>query len=347
MEKNLYDILGVSKDATQDEIKKAYKKLSLKYHPDKHTTDTPEEQKKYEELFKDVAHAYEILGNKEKREQYDNPQSQFFTGFDESENNFNSDFFWNPFSHNHRNQPQKGNDCYVKISVSIEDLFKEKYVKDFEYHRNIRCPECNGEGGTGKHKCQRCNGTGRLIKVHRNGNTIYQQDFGPCPECNGTGFTLEHKCDKCNGTGFENVVSKFNLQLPNEYILQNNTKIIVSQTDGHESKDKNGPNGNLVVLIVHNFDTNKYEINGYNIIENIDVDWYNALLGTSILVNHPTGKHIRVTIPECCKHGNLLKLSKQGILGIGDYYIRILYKYPDKLTKEVKKKLEEVKELSK
>ena len=335
MEKNLYDILGVSKDATKDEIKKAYRKLSLKYHPDRHTGDTPEEQKKNEELFKDVAHAYDVLGNPEKRAQYDNPYFSSNEGYE--------DFFYNPFV---RRKPrvERGSDCFAKISISIEDLFKETYSKEFEYHKNIRCSECNGEGGTGKHKCNDCNGTGRIIKTHRNGNTIYQQDFGKCHSCNGTGFIIDNKCSKCNGTGFENTVAKFDLKLPNNYIIQDGAKIIVSELDGNESKDKNGPNGRLIVLISHNFDSNKYEINGYDVIENVNVDWYDALLGKDIVIDHPTGKQIKVKIPEYCKHGNLLKLSKQGILGVGNYYIRILHKYPNKLSKEVKKKLEEIKE---
>lgn len=340
MEKNLYDVLGVSKNATQDEIKKAYRKLSLKYHPDKHTGDTPEEQKKNEDLFKDVTHAYDVLGNPEKRAQYDNPYSannttEFGAGFE--------DFFYNPFA-KRKSKVERGSDCFVKVSVSIEDLFKEVYSKNFEYHKNIRCSECNGEGGTGKHTCNNCNGSGRIIKTHRNGNMIYQQDFGECQQCNGTGFVVDNKCNKCNGTGFEKTTAKFDLKLPNEYIIQDGVKIIVSEVDGNESKDKNGTNGRLIVLISHKFDKDKYEINGYDVIENVNIDWYNALLGDNIVINHPTGKQIKVKIPECCKHGNLLKLSKQGILGRGNYYVRILHKYPNKLSKEVKKKLEEIKE---
>lgn len=338
MEKNLYEILGVSKDATQDEIKKAYRKLSLKYHPDRHTSDTPEEQKKNEELFKEVTEAYDILGNQEKRKQYDNPYSDINSEFE--------DFFYNPFARR-KQKVERGNDCFVKVSVNLEDLFKEIYSKEFEYHKNVRCSECNGEGGTGKHKCANCNGSGRLIKSHRNGNMFYQQDFGECPNCNGTGFIVDNKCKKCNGTGFENTIAKFDLNLPNEYIIQDGVKIIVSESDGNESKDKNGPNGRLIVLISHNFDKNKYEVSGYDVVENVEINWYDALLGLEIIINHPSGKQIKVKISEYCKHGNLLKLSKQGILNKGNYYIRVFHKYPDKMNKEVKKKLEEIKEICK
>lgn len=338
MEKNLYEILGVSKDATQDEIKKAYRKLSLKYHPDRHTSDTPEEQKKNEELFKEVTEAYNVLSNPEKREQYDNPYSGINSGF--------GDFFYNPFARR-KQHVERGNDCFVKVSVNLEDLFKEIYSKEFEYHKNVRCSECNGEGGTGKHKCANCNGSGRLIKSHRNGNMFYQQDFGECPNCNGTGFIVDNKCKKCNGTGFENTTAKFDLKLPNEYIIQDGVKIIVSESDGNESKDKTGPNGRLIVLISHNFDKNKYEVSGYDVVENVEINWYDALLGLEIIINHPSGKQIKVKIPEYCKHGNLLKLFKQGILNKGNYYIRVFHKYPDKMNKEVKKKLEEIKEIYK
>ena len=335
MEKDLYEILGVSKDATQDEIKKAYRKLSLKYHQDKHTGDTPEEQKKNEELFKDVAHAYDVLSDPEKKAQYDNPYANSADSFE--------DFFYNPFA---RRKPhvEVGNNCFVKVSISLEDLFKDTYSKEFEYHRNIRCSKCNGEGGTGKHKCEKCNGTGRIIKTHREANLIYQQDLGECDNCNGTGVIVENKCENCNGTGFESVVAKFDLKLPNEYIIQDGLKIVVSEVDGHESKSKNGKNGKLVVLISNKFNHDKYKISGYNVIENVYIDWYDALLGSDISINHPTGKHIKVKIPECCKHGNILKLSKQGIPGRGDYYVRVLYRYPEKLSNELREKIENIKE---
>lgn len=342
MEKNLYDILGVSKDATQEEIKKAYRKLSLKYHPDKHVSDTPEEQKKNEELFKEVANAYDVLSNPEKRQQYDNPP--------QSSNDFmDDDFFWNPFGT--RKKVNRGTDCKIKISISIKDLFKKTYSKNFEYHRNVRCTKCNGEGGTGKHSCPSCNGTGKIIQSYRNGNTIFQRYLGDCKQCKGTGVIIDNVCDNCKGTGFETTIAKFKLQLPNSYIIQNGAQIIVSQTNGNESKDKNGPNGNLIVLISHNYDKNKYEIYNYDVIENFELDWYDALLGCDIIINHPSNKKIKVKVPEYCNHGKLLKITGKGICsdnGIcGDYYIRILYKYPKKLDDNVKNKLKEIKEICK
>ena len=122
MKKDLYEILGLQKGASDADIKKAFRNLSLKYHPDRHTGDTPEEQKKNEELFKDVAHAYDVLGNPEKRAQYDNPYFSSNEGYE--------DFFYNPFV---RRKPrvERGSDCFAKISISIEDLFKETYHKEY------------------------------------------------------------------------------------------------------------------------------------------------------------------------------------------------------------------------
>src|SRR5574344_1304040 len=182
MAKNLYEILGVSKDCNEKDLKAAYRKLSKKYHPDMQKGKSPSEVKEAEEKFKDVNHAYEVLSDPQKKQNYD-------TYGDENgnQNPFGGSGF-DPFSgfsgfgssRQQRNQVQPGRDIQMKIPVTIEDIFNgvKKVVK---YKRDVRCPSCHGAGGTGQKTCPRCHGAGKIIHQSLIGRGTFSIQEEICP----------------------------------------------------------------------------------------------------------------------------------------------------------------------
>ena len=207
MAKDYYSILGVDKNASEDEIKKAFRKLSLKWHPDKHVNDSEADKKAAEEKFKDIAEAYGVLSDKEKREKYD----RFGTvdgGFDFETTGFggmSTDDIINMFAghgfggggfsgfgggfgdifgrRSRQSQPQEiiepGANKIFNMSVSIEDIFNG-VSKDLEYEVDVRCGHCNGVGGSGIETCSHCHGSGMITETQRQGYTIIQSSH-PCP----------------------------------------------------------------------------------------------------------------------------------------------------------------------
>lgn len=327
-----YDILGVKEDATQDEIKKAYRKLSLKHHPDKHVNDSDEDKKYHEEQFKKIAEAYDTLSDPDKRAEYDNPGmfgDSFFGGAES--------FFAEP-----------GKNAYVKIHLDIDDIYSGKTIK---YTRQCRCHKCNGKGGEGTEtkKCPKCGGSGMMIqkKVSPFGTQIYQ---GPCDKCHGTGKVPAKECSVCNGTGFEGKKSSVSIKIPMEYYQENLN--LTTGYPGHESYDRRFPDGKLVIQFVFDFDKTKYNVGPDGITQNVIMPWYDAMLGAKYNIKLPDGKKQEVEIKECTKDGEEIvvdgtMLESRG----GEYKLRIKYVVPDRLSdiereslKEMKNKLREEKD---
>ena len=203
MNKDLYEILGVSRDASADEIKKAYKKLAVKYHPDRNKGS-----KEAEDKFKEIGAAYAILSDAQKRAKYDRYGSvdedmMSGTGFDFGDifGKFFHSGFGDIFGGQQRREtyPTEAQSIQVNISLSIEDIFKG-YTHEIEYDIDKRCSDCGGTGGTNIETCPHCHGTGRFVKVDKSAFGIFQQEMA-CPYCNGTGKIIKNKCLKCNGTG--------------------------------------------------------------------------------------------------------------------------------------------------
>lgn len=338
--KDYYDILGVSRDATNDQIKKAYKKIMLKYHPDKMGGKSEEEKKEAEEIVKSANEAYETLSDPQKKQEYDNP------GFNSGSFNPFEDLF-NEFSGNgrgpHNVADLHGKDCYVKLNIDIEDFYK-RGEKELTFIKEFRCDVCNGQGGTGIKECEYCHGTGMVTESSMRGNMFFQSSH-PCPHCGGTGKVIEHKCAACSGTGFigKLVTEKIDLKkIPIEYLLHDGIRIDLGPR-GSESKSEMGRPGNLYVTLVHNYDNNKYFISERGDVEAItDVDWKDLMLGEKIIVNIPDSTKMKLTIPECCKSGTKLKIRGKGICG-HDYYIVVNPKFPKKLSPKEKKLIKELK----
>ena len=320
--KGYYKLLGVKEDASQDEIKSKYKKLALKFHPDKQANKSEKEKKEAEAKFKEINEAYQVLSDETKRRQYDSGSSFNFDsgtgGFDFSNFNWGNGFpgwddignggFNDPFSsffgggsrqQSRKREPDPGKDIRMTIPVTLEELFTGA-TKKVKYERNVRCPVCHGDGGTGKHTC---------------------------PDCNGTGFVKE-----------ETVLEvKFPAGMYDGYSLQYAEK-------GSESKDVNGKTGDFYAICKHVYDHDKYIINNYiDVYEKVEIPYYDALLGTEYVLEKPDHKKIKLVIPSCVENGKHLKLAGQGLKSghnTGDYYVIIVYKLPEELTEDERNALE-------
>lgn len=352
--KDYYNILGVSKDASEADIKKAYKKLALKYHPDRQQGKSDEEKKEAEDKFKEINEAFSVIGDEKKRKEYDNPGfgSDFFSNFGNFGNDFNSstrdpfeEFFGrrteeNPYTNAHNYTDFHGDNCEAKLDLNISDFYT-KGVKKVTFIKKCRCKTCDGQGGTGIKMCPHCNGTGMVTESRRQGNMFFQSSH-PCPYCNGTGKIVEKKCPDCSGTGFIGKLTEEKIDLkkiPTEYLLKDGLKINVGPL-GSESKMDGGTNGALYVTIHHNYDKKKYKITGRgDVTEKVDVAFKDILLGSKIEVDLPNNKKMKVKIPECCEAEAILKMVGKGIDG-NDYYIKVNPTFPKKLTTEQKNIIE-------
>lgn len=340
--KDYYDILGVSRDASEDDIKRAYKKIMLKYHPDRMGNKSDKEKKEAEEIVKSANEAYETLSDPQKKQEYDNP------GFGSGFNPF-ADFF----GHNRSNGPSwhtedyrdlRGKNCEGKLNVDISDFYF-RGIKSVAYLKDFRCNVCNGEGGTGVKVCSHCNGTGMVTESKWQGNMFFQSSH-PCSYCNGKGKTVEHKCAACSGTGFIGKLVNEEIDLsriPLEYLLKDGIRIDVGQL-GSESKSINGANGELYITVQHTYDHNKYHIDNYGNVEGKeDIDWKDVMLGSKIEINLPGNQKMRITLPECSEVGKKLRIKGNGIDG-HDYTMIVNPVFPKKLDKETKKAIEHLKE---
>lgn len=317
--KDLYEILGVSRDASDSDIKKAYRKLALRYHPDKQGGKSDAEKKEAEEKFKEVANAYGILSDPDKKRQYDmfgTIDGQSSGGFDfdpfEMFRNFGGfdDFFGNfgGFSKSNRTQQSKGESIKLEVPVTIEEIFLGG-EKEIEYNIKVRCEKCHGEGGEGIETCPYCHGSGMITETK-------QTPFGfmhsshPCQYCGGTGKKVKKVCSNCNGYGLVNKKIKFTIQIPagvrNGQTVQFNGK-------GYEPKDKNGINGDLIVVFIYSINTDKYIIQGSTVWEKIKVPYYDCILGKTIKHTLPNKTTIDIKIPQYSQDGQQIVLHNKGI----------------------------------
>ena len=354
MAKDYYDILQVDRNATQDEIKKSYRKLSIKWHPDKHTNDSEKDKKEAEEKFKAISEAYAVLSDPDKKKQYD-----MFGTVDESPNMGGGPFgnpffggfpFGNPFggdpfggNFNPGDIIESGSDIKMEIQITLEELYSG-VTKKVKYKRKVRCANCHGEGGTNIKKCPHCNGTGRIRDTKR-GPFGINISIKNCPHCNGTGKIVTSKCPTCGGTGFTETYETVDVKIPSG-IPDGAT--LLFQGKGNESKNRKGENGTFIAEIKYNIDNERYAIQGLNVLEHIYIPYYEILLGCNYEINIPNGHKIVIKIPACTKEENLKKISGEGLTynyTTGDYFICIHYKYPEELSEKEKEHIMFIKEM--
>jgi molecular chaperone DnaJ len=352
--RDYYEVLGVSKDASKDDVKRAYRKLALKYHPDRNKSDGAEEK------FKEMSEAYAVLSDDEKRSLYDQygmsgisgrySQDDIFRGADFNSifrdmgfNGFGSifDMFFGGRSRR-RYGPRRGADLHYNLKLSLEEAaFGLK--TEIDVRGLSSCQVCNGSGakpGTNPKTCSKCNGAGKVEVTRSFGFTRFTQ-VGPCKECGGRGVSIESQCSKCRGTG--NVHRKRRIELTIPPGIDEGYQLRL--TGEGEPGAQRGPKGNLYVSInvkPHHL----FERRGDDLLCYAYIGFTQASLGTKIIVPTIDGK-AELKIPAETQTGTLLRLKGKGVPhlnrgGRGNQFVRVLVRTPTKLKKRQKQLLSEL-----
>ena len=342
-----YEILGVSKDASKDEIKSAFRKKARQLHPD--VNKAPDAEEKFKELGK----AYEILSDDEKRATYDrygedglnnagfNTQGPFASGFGDLGDIFESFFGDFGFGGGSRqrdpNAPVAGDDLRLDVELTFEEAVYG-VTKEVKIGHLEACDECKGTGakaGTSPVTCSVCGGTG---KVHHTTSTVLGQftQVSPCPKCHGTGKIIESPCEKCHGKGQIEVEKKLELKIPAG--VDTGSKMRLSGEG--DAGLRGGPSGDLYVVL-HVKPSNYYHREGLNIITRLDITPAQAVLGDNIYVQTIDGDK-KLNIPAGIQTGTTLKLAGHGVPHVqkpsykGDHIVLVNIKTPTSLTDEEK-----------
>ena len=351
--RDYYEVLGVQKGASEDEIKKAYRALAKKYHPDLHPGDAEAEAK-----FKEANEAYDVLSDADKRQKYD----QFgHAAFDPSAGGGGSgfggfggfgdfdfgDIFSNMFggggaSRSRRaNMPIEGDDVSASVTISFEEAaFGCK--KEISFARIEECSDCGGSGaakGTKPETCQNCRGTGR-VTVQQQTMLGYMQTQKACSGCRGTGKIIKTPCKNCNGKGYIKVNKKLEVSIPAG--IDSMQRIVLR---GQGSAGRNGgANGDLIIDVrvrPHEI----FQREGNNLYCEVPISFADAALGAEIEVPILGGKTEKVRIAEGTQTGTTVTLRGKGVADIngrrfGDLIITVVVDTPQNLTAEQKKLLE-------
>lgn len=332
--KNYYEILGLDKNASDKDISKAFKKMSLKWHPDRWSTGTDEEKKNAEEKFKEINEANSVLSDPKKRRNYDTFGDPNGGGsiFD----NMDMDDFFNPFMQN-RPRVVKGDNVEIIVNLTLEEIFNGG-EKEINFTRKCVCSDCKGSGLSSKGKrefCPHCNGSGRIRNVSRNGYSTFIQE-GICPHCNGVGQKIINPCKKCNGSGLSDVDEKTTIRIP--VGVANGTALSIEGL-GSSPYNGEGINGDLIVHF-REMKHPKFVRNGDDILSEIEINLVDALCGCEIQTETIEGTKIKFNISKLTKDNHVIKLSGKGMKHMrnqtyrGNHFINIKYKYPTTLTEK-------------
>ena len=358
--RDFYEVLGLSKGASDAEIKKAFRKKAMEYHPDKNPGD-----KIAEENFKEVNEAYEVLSDKDKKDKYDrfghagvDPNAGFgggggFGGFGGAGASDFGDIFGDIFgsmfgggggggAQRRHNAPRKGQDLQKGITITFEEaVFGTK--KRVTINRNVVCPDCNGTGaekGTAKKTCPDCNGTGQ-VQTHQKTPFGTFTNVGTCPRCKGTGEIIEKPCKKCNGSGYIRKNVNINVDIPEGI---DNDSIISLKGQG-EPGINGGPPGDLYVVI--SVTPHKLFVRqGTDLKIDIPITFTQATLGDTIIV--PTLKEkVSYKVPAGTQPNTVFRLKGKGVKStrsnkVGDLYVKVILEVPTKLNGSQKKLVKEL-----
>lgn len=346
--KDYYEVLGVKKEASEAEIKKAFRKLARQYHPDVNQGDANAEAK-----FKEVNEAYEVLSDQEKRAQYDQfghaafDQSAGgaghggFGGFNGADFGGFGDIFEAFFGGGgqRRRGPAKGADLRYNMDITFEEA-AFGLEKDINVPRTEKCEKCHGSGaapGTEAKTCSKCNGTGQIQFTQSTAFGRFVQSRA-CDQCGGDGRIIETPCHECSGSGYVRRTRKIHVKIPGGVDTGSRLRV----TGEGEPGERGGPYGDLYVFIQvkhHKL----YKREGNDVITEVKVSFPQAALGDEIEVQTLEGK-IKLKVPEGTQSDTFFRLRGKGIpdvhgYGRGDHHVKVIVVTPTKLSDEQKKLL--------
>ena len=357
--RDYYEILGMDKNASKSEIKKTYRKLALKYHPDKNP------DKGAEEKFKEISEAYAVLYDDEKRKMYDMyghagidqrySYEDIFRGADFGDifrgRGFDFDFgfddiFERFFGHrmgfDRRSRARRGSDLRYDIEISLEDAHKGLET-EINVPRTEICNVCNGSGakpGTEPKTCPHCNGAGQMRVSRRTAFGMFTQ-VSTCSKCNGQGTIVEELCPSCRGRGTIQKTRKIEIRIPRG--VDEGAQLRLAGQGEHPGK---GAKSGDLYVVIHVKDHPKFKRRGADFYQKIDISFTDAALGEKIDVETLEGNE-KLKIPEGTDSGEIFRLNNKGMprlnsRGYGDMYVEVHVKTPKKLGRRTRKILEEL-----
>ena len=350
--RDYYDVLGVQKNSSPEQIKAAYRKLAVKHHPDKNPGNKPSEEK-----FKEASEAYHVLSDQERKQNYDNfGHAAFENGGRGGFGNFDfsgsfSDIFEDFFSdfsggrergRSRRNSNYRGSDLKYDLSITLEEAFTGK-KQNIKFSTTEKCSTCKGNGSKPGHdagQCSMCGGNGR-IRSNQGFFTVQQT----CPQCAGSGEEITNPCNDCNGQGKKQTSKKLSVTIPKG--VDDGTRIRLGGKG--EAGVKGGSNGDLY-LFINVYSHEVFKRSDENLFFEFPISIADASLGTTIEIPTIDGGKAKIKIPDGTQNGKQFRLRGKGMpymrgSGNGDLYVQINTEVPISLNKEQKELLEKFREI--
>ena len=350
--RDYYEVLGVKKNSTPEQIKSSYRKLAVKYHPDKN-----KDNKEAEEKFKEASEAYHVLSNSERKQNYDNfGHAAFenggggrggFSNFDFS-NHFSDifeDFFGEGFgggSRRKRRSNYRGSDLRYDLSVTLEEAYAGK-KQDIKFSTSEKCDLCNGSGskpGHSPNSCSMCGGHGQ-VRSNQGFFTVQQT----CPQCSGSGEEITNPCNSCSGQGKKQASKRLSVTIPKG--VDDGTRIRLS---GKGEAGSRGAGSGDLYLFINVYSHDLFKRSEENLFFECPVSIADAALGASVEIPTIDGGKAKIKIPSGTQSGKQFRLKGKGMPymrgdGTGDLYVQVNTEVPVSLNKEQKELLEKFREI--
>ena len=350
--RDYYEVLGINKSATPDQIKSAYRKLAVKYHPDKNPDDKTAEDK-----FKEASEAYHVLSNSERKQSYDNFGHAAFENGGRGQGGFSDfdfsshfsdifeDFFGEGFGGGHRRGKRanyRGSDLRYDLSITLEEAYRGK-KQDIKFSTSEKCSTCSGSGSKPGHDagpCSTCGGRGQ-VRSNQGFFTVQQT----CPQCGGAGEEITHPCVGCGGQGKKQATKRLSVTIPKG--VDDGTRIRLS---GKGEAGSRGAGSGDLYLFINVYSHELFKRSDENLFFEFPISVADAALGTSIEIPTIDGSKAKIKIPAGTQSGKQFRLREKGMPlirgnGYGDLYVQVNTEVPVNLNSKQKELLEKFREI--